>query len=103
MAETPQTGEARVDPSAGHLSVHVEGAHPPEIRFAFEQQPKRLGSAFAASFGLNSAIILLVLFVGHFGSSVISNANLFDQPNSEIVWLSQPGPGGGGGGGGNQM
>ena len=26
-----------------------------------------------------------------------------EQPNTNIIWLSQPGPGGGGGGGGNQM
>ena len=26
-----------------------------------------------------------------------------EQPNSNIIWLSQPGPGGGGGGGGNKM
>jgi len=26
-----------------------------------------------------------------------------DQPNNNIIWLSEPGPGGGGGGGGNKM
>ena len=26
-----------------------------------------------------------------------------EQPNTNIIWLSQPGPGGGGGGGGNKM
>jgi len=30
-------------------------------------------------------------------------AALPDQPDSRIIWLSQPGPGGGGGGGGNKM
>jgi TonB family protein len=30
-------------------------------------------------------------------------AILPDQPNSNIIWLQQPGPGGGGGGGGNRM
>jgi hypothetical protein len=30
-------------------------------------------------------------------------ATLPEQPNTNIIWLQQPGPGGGGGGGGNRM
>jgi len=103
MAETP-TPEVRPNESAGHLSVHVEGAHPVEIPFLFEQQQKRIPSALAGSLVSHIALALIVLFGVRFGgASVVSPAVLPDQPNTNIIWLSQPGPGGGGGGGGNRM
>ena len=49
-ALTPVSANA----SAGHLSVHVEGQHPVEIPFLFEQQQKRIGPAFLASLGTTS-------------------------------------------------
>jgi len=104
MAETTQAGAVSANPSAGHLSVHVEGAHPVDVPFQFEQQQKRMGPAFMASFAYHLAMVGLTLLALRFGSSGTSPAAyLPDQPNSQIVWLSQPGPGGGGGGGGNQM
>ena len=103
MAET-QTPEVRVNESAGHLSVHVEGAHPVEIPFLFEQQEKRLGPAFLASLAYHAVMIGLTLFAIRYGTSKTTTAALLpDQPNTNIIWLSQPGPGGGGGGGGNRM
>ena len=49
-------------------------------------------------------MIVLSLFLIRYGThQVASPAVLPEQPNSQIVWLSEPGPGGGGGGGGNQM
>jgi TonB family protein len=103
MAETP-TLEVRPNESAGHLSVHVEGAHPVEIPFLFEQQQKRIPSALAGSLVSHIALALIVLFGVRFGgATVVSPAVLPDQPNTNIIWLSQPGPGGGGGGGGNRM
>jgi hypothetical protein len=48
MAETP-TPEVRPNESAGHLSVHVEGAHPVEIPYLFQQHQKRIPSALAGS------------------------------------------------------
>jgi periplasmic protein TonB len=104
MAETTQSGGARANMSAGHLSVHVEGAHAPEVIFSFEQQSKRLGPAFLTSFVLQASILLLLIALSSLGVNMAGTpAELPDEPNSNIVWLSQPGPGGGGGGGGNQM
>jgi protein TonB len=103
MAETP-TPEVRPNESAGHLSVHVEGAHPVEIPFLFEQQQKRIPSALAGSLVSHIALALIVIFGVRFGgATVVSPAVLPEQPNTNIIWLSQPGPGGGGGGGGNRM
>ena len=103
MAETP-TAEVRVNESAGHLSVHVEGAHPVEIPFLFEQQQRRIPSALAGSL-LSHVVFALVVILGvrYGGATALSPALLPEQPNTNIIWLSQPGPGGGGGGGGNRM
>ena len=103
MSET-LTPEVRVNESAGHLSVHVEGAHPTEIPFLFEQQQKRIPSALAGSLLSHIVFALIVIFGVRFGAAkTVTPALLPDQPNTNIIWLSQPGPGGGGGGGGNRM
>jgi len=103
MAESP-TPEVRANESAGHLSVHVEGAHPVEIPFLFEQQQKRMGPAFVGSL-ISHIVIGLVIILGvRYGAATATTAALLpEQPNTNIIWLSQPGPGGGGGGGGNKM
>ena len=102
MAET-HTPDACANESAGHLSVHVEGAHPVEIPFLFEQQQKRLGPAFLISFGYHALMVGLTLFAIRYGTQNTTAALLPEQPNTNITWLTQPGPGGGGGGGGNRM
>ena len=104
MAETTPTDRIRTNSSAGHLSVHVEGAHPIEVPFLFEQQQKRLGPAFVASFAYHVAMGFLMLLAIRYGPGGTTSAALLpEQPNSHIVWLNEPGPGGGGGGGGNKM
>jgi protein TonB len=104
MAEISHPDVAAANSSAGHLSVHVEGAHPAEVPFLFEQQGKRLPAAFAASFVLDVAMALLLLFAGRLGyRTAASVADVLDTPNNHIIWLAQEGPGGGGGGGGNRM
>ncbi len=103
MAETP-TPDVRANESVGHLSVHVEGAHPVEIPFLFEQQQKRMGPAVVVSFVSHLLFaVFLVLAIRYGTTSVTTAALLPEQPNTNIIWLSQPGPGGGGGGGGNRM
>jgi TonB family protein len=90
--------------SAGHLSVHVEGAHPPEVTFLFEQQGKRLVPAFITSFALDVAIVVFLYLASRWGGDAPAKAaSIPEQPNSSIVWLAEKGPGGGGGGGGNKM
>lgn len=104
MAEITQPAAGRVNDSFGHLSVHVEGAHPADVPFLFEQQQKRMGPAFLAALCWHLAVVgLMFLAIRYGGSSVTTAALLPDQPNANIIWLNQPGPGGGGGGGGNKM
>ena len=86
----PQTPEVRPNESAGHVSVHVEGAHPVEIPFLFEQQQKRIPSALAGSFASHVAFALLVFFgVRYGGATAVTPAQLPDQPNTNIIWLQQ--------------
>lgn len=104
MAETTQPKGGRFNPAVGHLSVHLEGDHPPVVQFLFEQQEKRLGPAFIVSLVYHLAMGALLLAAIRWGADgTPSQAFLPEQPHREIIWLSDPGPGGGGGGGGNKM
>ena len=103
MSQTPVAG-GRGTPSAGHLSVHIEGEHPPESLFLFEQQQGRLSRAFVVSLVTHVVLgTLLVVALQYAPPPESQPAILPDRSNSEIVWLTEPGPGGGGGGGGNEM
>jgi periplasmic protein TonB len=104
MAETDGTAPVRPNESAGHLSVRIEGAHPVDVPFLFEQQQKRIAPALAVSFGshvLMAGLIFLLVKYSPAGQAI--SGLLPEDLSQDIVWLSDPGPGGGGGGGGNQM
>jgi len=103
MAELTPKDSAHTNTSAGHLSVRVEGAHPPEIRFSFEREPKRLTFSIFTSVLLDILIVAFLFIASLYKPAVAAVAVLPDAPNKEIIWLSEPGPGGGGGGGGNKM
>jgi hypothetical protein len=62
MAEADSTPDVRENTSAGHLSVHVEGQHPIEVQFSFEQEPNRLGASLVASVGLQALAVALLVF-----------------------------------------
>ena len=103
MAESPHTAAARVT-SAGHLSVYVEGAHPDEVPFLLERQPGRLGFAVGGSVLLDVLLAIFLIFASRYQPPAAAIAALLpENPNQNIIWLSEPGPGGGGGGGGNKM
>jgi TonB family protein len=97
----PQSTPERA-PAQGHLYVHAV-AGPPEVRFLFEQQEKRLGGSLAASFISHGAFVLIFLLLVRYTPQTTGNAMLVDRAPREIVWLAEPGAGGGGGGGGNQQ
>jgi TonB family protein len=82
----------------------VEDAHAVDVPFMFEQPAKRIAPAAVASFFSHVLfVVLVVLFIRYAPHAATTAASLPDQPNQNIIWLSQPGPGGGGGGGGNRM
>ena len=96
MAEATKTDAGPVNTSAGHLSVHVEGAHPPDIRFSFEREPKRMTASFVASLVLDVLLVTLIVLASRYKPAVTQAALLPDEPNKHIIWLAEPGPGGGG-------
>jgi len=102
MAERQPSGEPRVNVSAGHLSVHVDG--PPEVSFSFEKQSERLVPSIGAALLVEVGIVALFVLLARFAPPIKLNAGILpdDFPPS-MVWIASPGPGGGGGGGGNQM
>ena len=101
MAETTLTTNTTVNSSAGHLSVHIPGAHPQEISFAFERQPKRMGASFALSVVFDVSVIALLFILSRLAPPTADTvAKLVPPPSDKIIWLVQPGPGGGGTGGG---
>ena len=103
MTETTPTPAARTT-TAGHLSVYVEGAHPEPVRFLFEREPKRLGFSVGGAAIIQVALVTLLILASRYvpvAQPVV--ALLPENPNKNIIWLSEPGPGGGGGGGGNKM
>jgi TonB family protein len=89
--------------SAGHLSVSIDGAHPDDIRFSFDREPKRLSASIVASAVIDVALVALLVIASRYRPAVNASAQLPEEPNKNIIWLVEPGPGGGGGGGGNKM
>ena len=104
MAETTTTGRTTVNASAGHLSVHIPGAHPEEVSFAFERKPSRMGFSFVASILLDASVMGLLIVLSRLTPPIADTlAALVPPPSDQIIWIAEKGPGGGGGGGGNKM
>src|SRR5207247_3251800 len=98
MTDNTSTNGATVNASAGHLSVHIPGAHPPEQTFQFERQNDRLGWSFVASAVLDVSIFVLVIVLSRLAPPTASTlVNLLAPPSDSIIWIPQEGPGGGGG------
>ena len=75
-----------------------------EVPFLFERHSERMGRAVVASFASHALAVVVALLAIRYGPRTVATAPLLPfQANSQIIWLSQPGPGGGGGGGGNRM
>lgn len=104
MADLSAASGTTVNASAGHLSVHIPGAHPPEESFLFERRPERLGWSFVASAALDVSLFVLLIVLTRLTPPVAdTTVNLLQIPSDQIIWIPQEGPGGGGGGGGNKM
>jgi len=104
MADLNPSSGTTVNASAGHLSVHIPGAHPPEESFHFERRPQRMGWSFIASAVVDVTVFALLIVLSRLAPPSTSAA-LVQEPfkSDQIIWIPQEGPGGGGGGGGNQM
>jgi periplasmic protein TonB len=105
MSDSTPTGRpVATNTAPGHLSVHLEEAHPQDIPFLFERYDKRMSQAFVVSFACHAAMVVMMMVAIRYGASGASTeASLPRESISGLVWLNEPGPGGGGGGGGNRM
>src|SRR5437773_8749924 len=101
MTETTRPFGVPVNTSAGHLSVHVDGLHPDDVPFLFEQQPKRMGLSLLASATFDVVAATLLILASRY-TPAPTETFLPELLNTNMVFLSQPGPGGGGGGGGKK-
>jgi TonB family protein len=96
------TSTPPVNNDAGHVAVHVDGLHAPELSFSFEHRHSGLGLGGATAAHVLFGIIALLVF-WYAPAPDLSGPVQPTQLSRDIVWIAQPGPGGGGGGGGNQM
>jgi periplasmic protein TonB len=103
MSDAPHNNQQHLNKSAGHLSVSIDGAHVDDIQFSFDREPKRLSASIIASAIIDVAVVALLVVASRYHPNVVAEAQLPEQPNKNIIWLAEPGPGGGGGGGGNRM
>ena len=100
VEQTPKV-PAKVVGGDGHLSLHVEGLHAPELTFSFEERKSGIGVGSAV--GAHLLFFTLALLVYLYAPKPDVSGPIANHVPSGIVWIASPGPGGGGGGGGNQM
>ena len=100
VEQTPKV-PAKVVGGDGHLSLHVEGLHAPELTFSFEERKSGIGVGSAV--GAHLLFFALALWVYLYAPKPDVSGPIANHVPSGIVWIASPGPGGGGGGGGNQM
>jgi TonB family protein len=102
MVEHNTSATSRVNADSGHLALHVDGMHGPEVAFSFEHRQSEVGIGAAVGAHILFAIIAILIYTYAPAPGVAGPVTL-DRLSDKIIWLSEPGPGGGGGGGGNQM
>ena len=100
MADRPD-GEQAGSRAAGHVSVHLDDIHPPEVSFSFEAQRGRASGAGVVSLVFHAlAIIIVVTAPAWMPDTPPVDLRQSQENVNRIVFLNTPGPGGGGGGGG---
>lgn len=102
--EAKSPAETGVNDAHGHLTVRIEGAHPPEVMFAFAAQRSRMAGSLATTVLIYAVAVVVIVLLGRL-PHVVASAPVQQEEklSDQIVWLNEPGPGGGGGGGGNHM
>jgi periplasmic protein TonB len=96
------SAEPRASESDGHVSVRVEGQHPAETPFFFEQSRKRIAPAAVASATWHAAFaVCAILLMRHSPPGGATPDLVHAQRDPDMVWLPEAGARGGGGGGGD--
>jgi periplasmic protein TonB len=92
---------ARAGLGDGHVALHVEGLHAPELSFSFEQRKSSIGAGSA--FGVHLLFVIVAILIYTYAPTPDVSGPIANTTPPTLVFLPEAGPGGGGGGGGNQM
>ena len=90
MTEPTHTVEVRANASAGHLSVHVEGQHPVDVPFMFEQPSKRIAPAALASFISHVLIVVAIVALHSLRAAFGVDRRIPSGPAEPEHHLAQP-------------
>lgn len=102
MTDTVEPVESQIGPDRSpYLSIHVEQR--PEVRLTLGAETQRSSGAALVSLVAHGLFALLIVLALRNAALQTDDLSEVQEPNYQLVFLSEPGPGGGGGGGGNQQ
>lgn len=103
MTETVDPVDRNLTPTrSSYVSMHLE-QNRPEVRLTLGAETPRTSGAAAASAVAHAIFILIVVLGLRNAATQSDDLAAVPEPNYQLVFLNEPGPGGGGGGGGNQQ
>ncbi len=103
MADTAQQVERNISThESSYVSMHLE-QNRPEVRLTLGAETPRSSGAALVSLVAHGAFALLIVLALRQSVALQDEVPAVREPNYQLVFLSEPGPGGGGGGGGNEQ
>ena len=103
MADTAEQVERNISHHvSSYVSMQVE-QNRPEVRLTLGAETQRSSGAAAVSLAAHVVFALLIGFALRQSAALQDDLAPVREPNYQLVFLSEPGPGGGGGGGGNEQ
>ena len=91
--EAKSPAETGVSNAHGHLTVRIEGAHPPEVMFAFAAQRSRMAGSLATTVLIYAVAVVVIVLLGRL-PHVVASAPVQQEEklSDQIVWLTSRGP-----------
>jgi TonB family protein len=103
MAPTAEPVERKTSPDrSSYVSMHLEQGRPDVMLTLGAEAPRSSGAAMV-SLAAHLIFALIVVLGLRQAAQQANDVPAVPEPNYQLVFLSEPGPGGGGGGGGNQQ
>ncbi len=102
MTDTVEPVENQISADrSSYVAIHVEQR--PEVRLTLGAEGQRSGGAALVSLAAHGVFALLIVLALRNAALQQEELSPVPEPNYQLVFLSEPGPGGGGGGGGNEQ
>lgn len=103
MADTAEQVERKIrEHESSYVSMHLD-QNRPEVRLTLGAETQRSSGAALVSLGAHAVFALLIMLAFRQAATQQADVEPKREPNYQLVFLSEPGPGGGGGGGGNEQ